>query len=431
MHPATVPESQGVPSTRGQAAPLASSAFTTARSGLTGRVRGWLRDPAWLGTVDLARASARRRLPRVAFDYLDGGAETEGTMRANRAAFEQLGLRPRMGVTRGAPSLGTTVLGTEISMPLLLSPVGFTRLLHRDGDVAGARAADAAGTLFTLSTMSGHAMEDVATAAGRPQWFQLYFVGGRPGAELLIDRARAAGFRVLVVTLDTQITGLRERDIGNGLYGLTKVTSRNVVRFAPQFVPHPPWLLDFARDGFRLEIANTSHLRPGGRPFALHEALTSMATHPPTWEDLAWACQRWPGLVVAKGVLNGEDAKRAVECGVAALVVSNHGGRQLDGVPATLPALIEVLDSVGHEVEVLVDGGVRRGSDIARAVALGARAAMTGRAWAYALAGGGRAGVSRILEMFRVDLDRTLRLLGCESVASLDRSYLTIPAWDR
>jgi isopentenyl diphosphate isomerase/L-lactate dehydrogenase-like FMN-dependent dehydrogenase len=299
------------------------------------------------------------------------------------------------------------VLGAEISIPLLLSPVGFSRLLHRDGDVGAARAADAAGTLFTLSTMSGHRMEDVAAAASRPQWFQLYFVGGRPGAELLMDRAQAAGYGVLVVALDTQITGLRERDIANGLPGLTRVTSRNVVRFAPQFLARPRWLWDFARNQFRLEIANTSHLRPDGRPFALHEALTSMATYPPTWADLTWICRRWPGPVVAKGVLSAQDAKRAVGCGVAAVVVSNHGGRQLDGVPA------------------------RRGSDIARALALGAGAVMAGRAWGYALAAAGEAGVSRILEMFRVDLDRTLRLLGCPSVASLDRSYLTVPDWSR
>jgi isopentenyl diphosphate isomerase/L-lactate dehydrogenase-like FMN-dependent dehydrogenase len=335
-----------------------------------------------------------------------------------------------MGQTRETPTLTTTVIGTEISMPLLLSPVGFTRVLHRDGDVAGARAAEAAGTLFTLSTMSGHRMEEVAAQTTRPQWFQLYFVGGRPGAEMLVDRAEAAGFGVLVVTLDTQITGLRERDIANGLYGLTTVTSRNVVRFAPQFALRPHWLVDFARDGFRLEIANTSHIR-GGKPFALHEALASMATFPPTWDDLAWLCRRWPGKVVAKGIVGSEDARRAIDCGVAAIVVSNHGGRQLDGMPATLPALVEVLNTIGDEVEVLVDGGVRRGSDIARAVSLGARAVMVGRAWAYALAGGGEAGVRRILEMFRVDLDRTLRLLGCPAVTALDRTYVTVPmGWD-
>ena len=395
------------------------------------RVTTWYRDAAWLGTVDLARAAARRRLPRVAFDYVDGGAETERTMRANCEAFETVGFRPRMGSTVGLPELSTTVLGTEVSLPLLLSPVGFTRMLHRDGDVAAARAADAAGTLLTLSSMSGHAMEDVAAAAGRPQWFQLYFLGGRPGAERLVERAAAAGFSTLAVTLDTQIPGKRERDVRNGFQGAARVSSRNAVRFGPQFAWHPRWLVDFARDGFRMEVVNARHVGGNG-PLAVDEALAAMAAYPPTWDDFAWLCRQWRGPVVAKGVITGDDARRAANCGAAAIIVSNHGGRQLDGMAATLPAMLEVLDAVGEQVEVLVDGGVRRGSDIARAVALGARAVMIGRPWAYALAAGGHEGVSRILEQFRVDLDRTLRLLGCPSVAALDRSYVQLPAgWGR
>jgi isopentenyl diphosphate isomerase/L-lactate dehydrogenase-like FMN-dependent dehydrogenase len=396
--------------------------------GAAARLRAWYRDAGWLGTVEQARLAARRRLPRVAFDYVDGGAETEGTMRANRAAFEAVGFEPRMGATRGAPDLATTVLGTEVSMPLLLSPVGFTRLLHREGDIAGARAADAAGTLFTLSSMSGHLMEDVAAAVRRPQWFQLYFLGGRVGAERLVERAMAAGFSTLVVTLDTQIPGRRERDVRNGFEGVARPTSRNVVRFGPQFARKPRWLFDFARDRFRLEIVNARRLGEGGGSMPVDEALIGMVAFPPTWDDVAWLCRQWPGPVIAKGVVGGDDARRAVDCGVAAIIVSNHGGRQLDGMSATLPAMVEVLAAVDDQVEVLVDGGVRRGSDVARAVGLGARAVMVGRAWAYALAAGGQEGVGRILEMFRIDLDRTMRLLGCPSVAALDRSYLRLPA---
>ena len=336
----------------------------SAPRGVAGRMRSWQRDAAWLGTVDLARAAARRRLPRVAFDYVDGGAETERTMRANCVTFETVGFRPRMGSTIGLPDLSTTVLGTPVSLPLLLSPVGFARMLHREGDVAGARAADAAGTLFTLSSMSGHSMDDVAAATTRPPWFQLYFLGGRPGAERLAERAGAAGFSTLAVTLDTQIPGKRERDVRNGFQGAARMSSRNVVRFGPQFARHPRWLVDFARDGFRMEIVNARHVGGDGGPMAVDEALAAMAAYPPTWDDFAWLCRQWDGPVVAKGVITGDDARRAVDCGASAIIVSNHGGRQLDGMSATLPAMVEVLDAVGDQVDVLVDGGVRRGSDI-------------------------------------------------------------------
>jgi L-lactate dehydrogenase (cytochrome) len=244
----------------------------------------------------------------------------------------------------------------------------------------------------------------------------------------LVERALAAGFSTLVVTLDTQIPGRRERDVRNGFEGVTRPTTRNLMRFGPQFARKPRWLIDFARHGFRLEAVNVRRLGEGGGPMPVEEALLGMATFPPTWDDVAWLCAQWPGPVIAKGVIGGDDARRAVDCGVAAIVVSNHGGRQLDGMAATLPAMVEVLEAVGDQVEVLVDGGVRRGSDVARAVALGARAVMVGRAWAYALAAGGQEGVGRILDTFRIDLDRTMRLLGCPSVTALDRSYLRMPA---
>jgi len=390
------------------------------------RDRGGHRRAAAIGTFEDARRLARRRVPRAVFDYVDGGADAELTMRANRAAIEAVGFVPRMGVTRGAPDLSATVLGTPVTMPVLLSPVGYTRLVHSDGDVAGVRAAGAAGTIFTLSSMAGHTIEEVAAAATGPAWFQLYLIGGRAGAERLIDRAQRAGYSALVVTMDSQIPGNRERDGRHGIKFPIKMDAKTMVRLAAQLAPCPGWLLDFRRGGLQFDIPNAVD-SPGGPPLSMGEAIASMTANAPTWEDFAWIRERWSGPIVAKGLVTAEDAKRAVAVGVDGIVVSNHGGRQLDGVAPSISALVEVVDAVGDQVEVLVDGGVRRGSDVARAMALGARAVMVGRPWVFALAAG-QPGVERMLEMFRTDLERTLRLLGCPSVAALDRSYVTRPA---
>lgn len=375
-----------------------------------------------IGTFEDARRLARRRLPPAVFDYVDGGADGEATMRANRLAFEAVGFVPRAGVTKGAPDLSTTVLGSPVSMPVLLSPVGYTRLVHPEGDVAGARAAGAAGTVFTLSSMAGHTIEEVAAAGRGPKWFQLYFLGGRVGAEQMIDRAQRAGYEALVVTMDSQIPGNRERDGRHGIKFPITMAPRTMARLALQLVPHPGWLLGFRKGGLGFDIPNAVGT-PGGAPLSMGEAIASMTANAPTWEDLAWIRERWTGPILAKGLVTPTDAQRAVAAGVDGIVVSNHGGRQLDGVAASLPALVEVVDAVGHSVEVLVDGGIRRGSDVARALALGARAVMVGRPWVFALAAG-QPGVERMLELLRTDLDRTLRLLGCPSVAELDRSYV-------
>jgi isopentenyl diphosphate isomerase/L-lactate dehydrogenase-like FMN-dependent dehydrogenase len=398
------------------------------------RLRAAYRDPSRLFTVDRARTLARRRVPRAVFDYLDGGAESESTMRANRTAMMAVGFRPRMGVTPGdpAPSLSTTVLGRPLSMPVLLGPVGFTRMMDRHGDVAAAVSAGQAGTAFTLSSMSGHTMEEVMAAATGPAWFQLYFLGGRPGAAQLVDRAQRAGFEALVVTMDTQIPGNRVRELRNPVKFPLQMNLHNMVKFAPQVALHPDWLMEFARDRFQLDIANATTLGPPDHPMTVEEALWEWTASPPRWEDFAWIREQWRGPIIAKGIVTGDDARRAVDCGVSAIVVSNHGGRQLDGMPATLPALVEVLDAVGDSVEVLVDGGVRWGSDVIRALALGARAVMIGRAWAYGLAAAGEPGIEAILSTLHVDMDRTLRLLGCQAVTDLDRSFIRYPSeWDK
>ncbi len=401
---------------------------------LVDRVRRRTRPASQLVTVERARTLAKRRLPAVVFDYLDGGAETETTVRANREALLQIRFRPKMGVTAGvpAPNLSTTVLGTPVALPVLLSPVGFTRSMNVAGDVAAARAAGAAGTVFTLSSMSGHTIEEVAEAATGPAWFQLYFLGGRRGAAQLVERAAAAGYEALVVTLDTQIPGNRERDLRHRASMPLTFDAAHITRYAPQVARRPGWLLDATLDRFQLDLVNATTLGPPERPFTVPEALIEWAGAPPRWEDFEWLRAQWPGPVLAKGVVTADDARRAVDAGCAGIIVSNHGGRQLDGLPGAVESLVEVVDAVGGQVEVLVDGGIRRGSDVVRALAAGARAVMIGRAWAYGLAAAGQPGVEQVLAMFRTDLDRTLRVIGCAGVEELSADYVDLPAaWHR
>jgi isopentenyl diphosphate isomerase/L-lactate dehydrogenase-like FMN-dependent dehydrogenase len=392
------------------------------------------RYPTHIRTVEDARTLARRRLPRAVFDYLDGAAEAERTMRANVAALDAVQFRPRVAVTRGtdpAP-LTRTVLGTAVSLPVLLGPVGSSRSMHVGGDVVGVRAAGAAGTIFTLSTASGHAIGEVAAAASGPVWFQLYFFGGRRGAEQLVDRARDAGYRAIVVTLDTQSPGPRERELALGLSPPIEVNLHTVRKMARQVAVRPRWLAAAARDRFHFGFANTPNLGGPGVPTSAVDALIAWQSAPARWEDLGWIRDRFGGPVIAKGILTGDDAKRAVDAGASAIIVSNHGGRQLDRVSATLPALAEVLAAVGSEVEVVVDGGFRRGSDVVAALALGARAVMIGRPWAYGLAAAGETGIACVLDVYRTGIARTLRLLGCPSLGDLDRAFVRAPPdWQR
>jgi isopentenyl diphosphate isomerase/L-lactate dehydrogenase-like FMN-dependent dehydrogenase len=390
------------------------------------------RAPARLRTVEDARELARRRLPPVVFDCIDGAAESERTMRSNRRAFERVGFVPKMAVPGApvTPSLTTTVLGADVSLPIILAPVGFTRAMAPGGDVAGATAARGAGTIFTMSTMSGHTMEDVAAAADGHGWFQLYGLGGRTGAEQLVRRARAAGFTALVVTVDTPIPGNRERDLHHGVALPLRFTKETARRFAPQALRRPRWLYDFARDGFSMDLPLSIGLGSPDAPMTSDEAFIHWVLSPITWDDFGWLREAFEGPVIAKGVLSASDARRAVDVGCAAVVVSNHGGRQLDGVPASLQALPEIVAEVGGEVEVLVDGGVRRGSDVAKALCLGARAVLAGRAWAFGLGAAGEPGVGRVLQILRAELDRTMRLLGVASVAELDQSFVSMPSRD-
>jgi isopentenyl diphosphate isomerase/L-lactate dehydrogenase-like FMN-dependent dehydrogenase len=380
--------------------------------------------PRAVNIADLRRL-ARRRLPRVVFDYLDGGAEGEVTLRANRQAFDGLTFRPRHAVGLPEGNLRTTVLGTELAFPAVLAPVGYSRVIHPDGECGAARAAGAAGTAYVLSTISGHPLEDVKAASSGPVWYQLYLVGGRGVAEAALERARAAGFSALVITIDTAVAGLRERDVRNGMTELLSGGLIAKLPFLPQLLAHPGWLVAFLLDGGVPRLANV--VIPDGGPMRLVDVSTALARAAVAWEDMRWLREAWRGPVIIKGVLTSDDARRAVDEGASAVVVSNHGGRQLDGVPASLTVLPEVVAAVNNQAEVLMDGGIRRGSDIVKALCLGARAVLMGRAYAYGLAAAGEAGVARALEILRMDMERTLKLLGCAAVGRLDRSFLALP----
>jgi isopentenyl diphosphate isomerase/L-lactate dehydrogenase-like FMN-dependent dehydrogenase len=377
--------------------------------------------PRVVNIADL-RELAKRRLPKAVFDYLDGGAEDEVTLRENCRVFEVFTFRPRQAVKFPEYNLRTTVLGAEISFPAFLAPVGYSRVMHPGGEVMAAAAAGAAGTGYTLSTISGHKMETVRAATKGPAWFQLYLVGGRAAAEGGIERARNAGFNALVVTIDTPVAGMRERDFRNGMSEMFAGSLFAKLPYMPNILAHPRWLLAFFRDGGLPKLENI--IIPGEGPMSLMDVGSALSRAVVTWEDLKWIRDIWRGPMVIKGVLTGDDAKRAVDAGAAAVVVSNHGGRQLDCVSSGLRALPEVVAAVKGQTEILMDGGVRRGGDIVKALCLGARAVLIGRAYAYGLAAAGLAGVARALEILKTDVDRTMKLLGCGSVADLDGSYL-------
>ncbi len=375
-------------------------------------------------SIEDLRRLARRQLPQVVFDYLDGGAEGELTLRENCRAFEDVTFRPRHAVAVPACDLRTRVLDFDLSLPFLLAPVGYSRLMHPGGEVVAARAAGAAGTGYILSTISGHKLEDVKAASAEPVWYQLYLMGGRGAAESSIQRARSAGFSALVVTIDTVVAGMRERDFRNGMKELLGGNALAKIPFLSQFVVRPGWLTRFLLDGGVPKLPNV--VIPGQGPVPLIDVSAALASAAVTWEDLRWIREAWPGPIIIKGVLTGDDARRAIDEGAAAIVVSNHGGRQLDSVPASLRALPEVVAAVNGQAEVLMDGGIRRGSDIVKAICLGARAVLIGRAYAYGLAAGGESGVARAIAILRADLERTLKLLGCTSIAALDRSYVDV-----
>lgn len=365
-----------------------------------------------------ARQRARRILPPVVFDYIDGGADEETTLRGNEASFAALKFLPRLPTVSGAPDLATSVIGQRVSMPVLLAPCGLVRLIHPDSGSGVARAAASRGTVSLLSTGAGAKVEEVAAAAPGAVWFQLYAFGGRADAEALISRAEGAGVQVLVVTVDTPAVGNRERDRRHGVIPPLRLTPRNIVHFGPQVLARPVWA-----GRMTMETARVVN-RVGLRRVIAHDIFT-MSTSPFTWSDIEWIRGRWTGKLVLKGLLAASDALIAASIGVDAVVVSNHGGRQLDGARATIDVLPEIADAVGGSMEILLDGGVRRGTDVLKAVALGARAVLIGRPYLYGLAVAGQQGVESILDALRDEMLRSLALLGCPSVAELAPDWVS------
>ncbi len=373
-----------------------------------------------VNVADLRRA-AKGRLPRAVFDYIDGGAEDEVTLRGNERAFEQITLRPRSGVATPTCDLRTTVLGQQLELPFLLAPIGSSRLFYPRGEVVAAAQAGAAGTAYILSTLSGCRMEDVRAATTGPAWYQLYLCGGHDVARAGIARAKAAGFSVLVVTIDTPVAGLREKDVRNGVKQLASGNLLAMLPYLPEILAHPRWLTGFLADGGLMKFPNV--MLPNG-PMPYVDVVAALSETVVAWKDFQWIRDAWGGPIVVKGVHTADDARCAAGAGADAVVVSNHGGRQLDGVAPTLHVLPEVVDAVGHQIEVLFDGGIRRGSDIVKALALGAKAVLIGRAYAYGLGAAGGPGVARAIEILRTELVRTMTLMGVGSVRDLDASHV-------
>lgn len=367
------------------------------------------------------RRRARRRLPPALFDFIDGGADDEVTLRRNTASFDDYDLLPQVLRDVSRVSLKTDVLGATIDCPIILSPTGMSRMFHHDGEAAVVRAAGAAGVYYGLSTMSTVSLEDVATAATGPILFQLYVHRDRDLTRELIQRARAAGFTAACVTIDTAVLGNRERDLVSGLTVPPRLTMKTLAGFASR----PRWALGQLTSG-RMTLPNVSH-----RVATISEQATSVIGYvnsqfdpSVTWDDVADVAAAWGGPFAVKGVMSAGDAVRAVDAGATAVMVSNHGGRQLDGVSAAVDLIAEVVGAVQGRAEVILDGGVRRGTHVLKALALGATACMMGRPYLWALAAGGQAGVSHFLGLMRRELERDMALLGCADVNDLTRDYV-------
>jgi L-lactate dehydrogenase (cytochrome) len=380
---------------------------------------------ASVNTVEDLRRSARRRLPRMIFDFVEGGADGELTVRANRDALDAVRFDPRYLTDVSARDVSTTVLGQRVAVPFLLAPAGLATVVHPDGELAAARAAGRAGTVFVVSTASGHRLETIAEHATGPLWFQLYLWRDETVVSTLVDRAAAAGCTALVLTIDVPVVGKRERDLRNGMSLPPRIRLAGALDASWRW----RWLRGFAR-GPEITFANLRDLVAGDSSAGGIAAYVDRQLADPTvtWERLAWLRRRWTGPLVVKGVMSVDDALAAVRHGADAVYVSNHGGRQLDSVAGTTEVLPEIADAVAGRAEVLVDGGIRRGADIVKTRGLGATAALGGRPWFYALAASGEAGIDRLLEVLRADVDRTLALLGRRRFDDVDASALRAPA---
>jgi len=373
--------------------------------------------------IEDLRILAKKRVPRMFYDYADSGSWTEGTYRANTSDFQKIKLRQRVAINMDNRSTASTMIGQPVSMPVALAPVGLTGMQHADGEILAAQAAEKFGVPFTLSTMSICSIEDVAANTKAPFWFQLYVMRDRDFIERLIDRAKAAGCSALVLTLDLQIIGQRHKDLKNGLSAPPKLTLANLLNMATK----PRWglgMLGTPRRGFGNIIGHVDGVTD---PSNLSAWTTQQFDPTLNWADVEWIKKRWGGKLILKGIQDVEDARLAVESGADALIVSNHGGRQLDGAESSINALPAIVDAVGSQIEVHMDGGIRSGQDVLKAVALGAKGVYIGRSFVYGLGAMGEAGVTKALEIIHKEMDITMALCGRRDVRDINRDNLLVP----
>ena len=378
---------------------------------------------AAVACVEDMRLLARKRLPKMIFDFIDGGSYDEVTLRANRRDFARIGFRPQMLNDVSGRQYRTRVVGQELAFPVMVSPAGFLRLADPEGERAIARAVGKTGVVFVVSTAASCSIEDIAQAATGPLWFQLYIWRDREVVASLVKRAKDNGYQALVVTVDLQVVGKRDKDIRNGL----SIPPKLSVRSALDVLGRPRWLRDFFTNP-PVTFANFEGLADGDDRMSHSSFINEHLINPTAcWDDLAWLKDMWGGPLLLKGIITPEDAQQAAACGVDGIVVSNHGGRQLDGVPSAIRALPQIAEAVDGQLDLILDSGVRRGADVVKAFALGARATMTGRSWFWGLAAEGQLGVERIQEILAREIDETLALLGRRSLAEIDRSCVILP----
>jgi len=376
--------------------------------------------PPVITCVEDLRRLAEKRVPRMFYDYADSGSWTEGTYRANESDFAAIKLRQRVAVNMEHRTLKSTMAGQDLAMPVALAPVGLVGMQHADGEILAARAAEKFGVPFTLSTMSICSIEDVAENVSKPFWFQLYVMRDREFIRRLIDRAKSAGCSALVLTLDLQIMGQRHKDIRNGLSAPPKITLRNMLNMSTK----PRWGLGMLGTNRRTFRNVVGHATTAGDMTSLSEWSASQLDPTLNWDDVKWIKERWGGKLILKGIMDAEDAEIAARSGADAIIVSNHGGRQLDGAPASIAALPPIARAVGDRIEVLMDGGIRSGQDVIKALALGAKGVFIGRAFVYGLGAMGEAGVTRCLEIIQKELDVTLAFCGLRDVKQVSTAIL-------
>jgi L-lactate dehydrogenase (cytochrome) len=370
--------------------------------------------------IEDLREVARRKVPKAFFDYVDSGSYNEETLRANRADLETIKLRQRVMVDVSERSLATTVIGQKISAPFALAPIGLCGMQHGDGEILAAQAAEEAGIPFTLSTMSICSIEQVADATSRPFWFQLYVIRDRGFSRDILSRASAAKCNALVLTVDLQVLGQRHRDIRNGMTVPPEMRLSNIIEIARK----PRWALSILKSKSKTFGNLAGHLEGIEDITSLAQWTNSQFDPALNWKDVEWIKKVWPGKIIIKGILDVEDARTAVKLGADAIVVSNHGGRQLDGAPSSISALPAIAQAVGSDTEVLFDGGIRTGADLLRALALGARACLIGRAYVYGLGAGGKAGVAKAIDILQKELSVAMALTGTTRVSDVGPQVL-------